>query len=98
MPHFEDRRAGRIGAAGLGAPVAPSEKELRRREFGARLALWMAGRSSRNRTLLDRLCRRLIEKASHRDPQHDFMRDPEIDDDQGFDADELDRYQRGDGG
>lgn len=27
--------------------------------------------------------------------EHDFLRDPAIDNDQGFDPDELDRYQRG---
>lgn len=78
--------------------MAASEKELRRREFGARLAMRMAARSSRNRTLLDRLCRLLIDKAMRRDPHEDFMRDPEIDNDPGFDPDELDRYQRGEGG
>ena len=30
-----------------------------------------------------------------RDPDEDFMRDPIIDNDQGFDPEELDRYQRG---
>jgi hypothetical protein len=28
-------------------------------------------------------------------PEEDFMRDPLIDNDEGFDPEELDRYQRG---
>lgn len=71
------------------------ERELRRRERNARLALWLVDRSSRNRTLLDRLCRVLIERAMKRPHENDFMRDPLIDNDRGFDPDELDRYQNG---
>ena len=37
----------------------------------------------------------MIEKAMSTPPEDDFMRDPLIDDDQGFDPDELDRFQRG---
>ena len=75
--------------------TSPTEKELRRRERRAKLAVWMADRSSRNRTLLDRLCRAVIDKATKRPPGEDFMRDPLIDNDDGFDPEELDRYQRG---
>lgn len=37
----------------------------------------------------------MLEKAMAVSPEHDFMRDPIVDNDQGFDPDELDRYQRG---
>ena len=72
-----------------------TEKDIRKKERSARLMMWMAARSSRNKTLIDRLCRRLIVRATTVDPEKDFMRDPLIDNDEGFDPDELDRYQRG---
>lgn len=59
----------------------------------SKLAFWMAQRSSRNRTFIDRLCRRLVNKATHTLPEDDFMRDDMIDNDLGFDPDELERYQ-----
>lgn len=60
----------------------------------ASLGLWMAGRSARNRTLVDRLCRRVMTRMLEPSGE-DFMRDPVIDEHEGFDPDELDRYQRG---
>ena len=63
--------------------------------FSAKLAIWMATRSSRNRTLVDRICRRMVNRAVAIAPEDDFMRDELIDNDLGFDADELDLYQRG---
>ena len=71
------------------------EADIRRRERSAKLMIWMAGRSSRNKTLIDRLCRFLVNRATHVKPEDDFLRDPLIDLDQGFDPDELDRFQRG---
>ena len=62
---------------------------------GAVLKTWMASRSSRNKTIIDRFCRRMIEKAVGVAPEDDFMRDPLIDEDEGFSAEELDRFQRG---
>ena len=41
------------------------------------------------------MCRKMIVKATAVDPATDFMRDEFVDNDQGFDPDELDRYQRG---
>lgn len=70
-------------------------RELRKRERSAKLTLWLAERASRNKSLLDRLCRRIVDRATRVDPASDFMRDPLIDCDQGFDPDELERYQRG---
>ena len=55
----------------------------------------MAARSSRNQSLLDRLCRALLNRATAVPPEQDFMRDPLIDNDEGFDPEELERYQRG---
>ena len=63
--------------------------------FKASLMLRMVARSSRNKSLLDKLCRRMINKAVARSPEDDFMRDELIDNDLGFDPDELDRFQRG---
>ena len=64
-----------------------------REQLGA-LRLWMAGRSARNRTLIDKLCRRVVTRVLE-PPGEDFMRDPLIDEHKGFDPDELERYQRG---
>jgi len=63
--------------------------------LASKLALWMAARSSRNKSWLDRQCRKMIEKAFVVPPEKDFMRDELIDSDLGFDPDELERYQRG---
>jgi hypothetical protein len=70
-------------------------KDRRRLERNARLLIWLVARSSRNRSLLDRLCRLIVNRATAVKPDADFMRDPLIDNDPGFDPDELDRYQRG---
>ena len=75
-----------------------TDKQRKKERRGAALKTWMARRSSRNKTFIDRICRWMIEKAMARDPQDDFMRDPMIDEDQGFDPDELDRFQRGEAG
>ena len=75
--------------------MSAGERELRKRERAATVGLWMAERASRNKTFLDRLCRKLVARATRIEPERDFMRDPLIDNDLGFDPDELDRYQRG---
>lgn len=75
--------------------MTPDARELRRRERSAKLTLWLAERASRNNSLLDRLCRKIIARATRLKPDQDFMRDPLIDNDTGFDPDELERYQRG---
>ncbi|WP_428481179.1 hypothetical protein [Pyruvatibacter mobilis] len=67
----------------------------RKQERMARLMIRIAARSSRNQTLLDRLCRMVLNRATALPPEEDFLRDPLIDNDEGFDPDELDRYQRG---
>ncbi|MFK8020893.1 MAG: hypothetical protein AB8B86_14080 [Pseudomonadales bacterium] len=64
-------------------------------ERTAKLQIWLAGRSSRNKSLLDKLCRKLLLHSTKVEPVDDFRRDEMIDNDQGFDPDELDRYQRG---
>tara|TARA_R110001599_G_C12265496_1_gene660818 strand:- start:263 stop:511 length:249 start_codon:yes stop_codon:yes gene_type:complete len=75
--------------------MTSSERDLRKQERSAKIAIWMAGRSSRNKTLLDRICRWLVVKETTLPPEQDFLRDEFVDNDQGFDPDELDRYQRG---
>lgn len=61
--------------------------------FKAKLMLRMVAKSSRNLSLTDRLCRRLINGALERPAEEDFMRDELIDNDLGFDPDELEAYQ-----
>jgi hypothetical protein len=75
--------------------MTSSERHLKKQERSAKLAIWMAGRSSRNKTLVDKVCRWLVVKETTLPPEHDFLRDEYVDNDQGFDPDELDRYQRG---
>lgn len=75
--------------------MSTREKKIRKLERSTKLMIWMAGKSSRNKTLLDKFCRRLVSKATAVKPENDFLRDPLIDNDLGFDPDELERFQRG---
>lgn len=75
--------------------MSTSEKEIKKAERTAKLAIWMAGRSSRNKSLIDKICRFLVTRATAVKPEYDFLRDPLIDNNMGFDPDELDRLQRG---
>lgn len=61
----------------------------------AKIALYLGQRASRHGGLVDRLCRRLLERVMTPPPEEDFLRDEWIDSDLGFDPDELERYQRG---
>ncbi|MGI9355670.1 MAG: hypothetical protein ACR2PF_10990 [Rhizobiaceae bacterium] len=71
------------------------QKSVDKQEKLAKLQIWMAGKSSRNKSLSDKVCRFLVSRASAVKPEDDFLRDPLIDEDQGFDPDELDRFQYG---
>ena len=63
--------------------------------FKAKLMLRMAAKSSRNLSLTDKLCRRILDRAVSRPEEEDFMRDELVDNDLGFDPDELAAYQAG---
>lgn len=76
--------------------MSVSEKEIRKLDRSAQTAIWMARKSSRNKTISDKICRFILNKATKLKPEDDFMRDPEVDNDFGFDANELERFQRGD--
>lgn len=71
------------------------EERFRAKARQAKIGMWIARRASRDTGLVDRLCRRLLSRAVAIDPEHDFMRDDWVDSDEGFDPDELARYQRG---
>lgn len=75
--------------------MSMSEKEVKKLERSSRMALMMATKAGRNKSLTDKLCRMILNKATKLKPEDDFMRDPEVDNDFGFDAKELDRFQRG---
>jgi len=75
--------------------MSQGAKSQRRQEWAAKLTIWMAGRSSRNKSLLDKFCRWMVLRETAVAPEHDFLRDELIDHDEGFDPDELERYQRG---
>ena len=78
--------------------MSVSDKQRKEERRGAVIKTWMAMRSSRNKSFIDRLCRQMIEKAVATSPEKDFMRDALIDNDEGFDAAELERFQRGETG
>ena len=78
--------------------MSANDKEIKKLERSSKLAVWMAGKSSRNKSLSDRICRLLVKRATAVKPENDFLRDPLIDNDQGFDPDELERFQRGETG
>lgn len=78
--------------------MSANEKEIKKLERSSKLTVWMAGKSSRNKSLSDKICRLLVKRATAVKPEDDFLRDPLIDNDQGFDPDELDRFQRGETG
>ena len=67
----------------------------RSEEAKGRVVMWLASRASRNTGAIDRLCRRLLDRALELPNDDSFMRDDWVDNDEGFDPDELDRYQRG---
>jgi len=69
----------------------------RSEEAKARIGIWLAKRSSRETGALDRLCRRVLSRVLQLPEENDFLRDEWVDSDLGFDPDELDRYQRGEG-
>ena len=71
-----------------------SNTSYRRRVRRARLSEWIGKHACRDTSLMDRLCRRLIERTTPAETA-DYMKDEIIDLDLGYDADELDRYQRG---
>ncbi len=66
----------------------------RSEEAKARIAVWLGQRASRDTGRIDRVCRALLQRLTALPPETDFMRDDWIDSDRGFDAEELDRYQR----
>ena len=78
--------------------MSAKDKQIKKLEQSTKLMVWMAGKSSRNRSLSDKVCRFLVARATAVKPEHDFLRDPLIDNDKGFDPDELDRFQRGKSG
>ena len=78
--------------------MSAKDQQIKKLERSTKLTVWMAGKSSRNKSLSDKICRFLVSRATAVKPEDDFLRDPLIDNDQGFDPDELDRFQRGESG
>lgn len=75
--------------------MSVSAKESKKLERAAKMGIWMADKSSRNKSISDKICRFILTRATAMKPEEDFMRDEYIDNDVGFDADELERFQRG---
>lgn len=57
----------------------------------AKVGFALAKRASRNQTWFDRLARRILERVLH----FNFDLDESVLTDQGYDPDELERYQKG---
>lgn len=71
-------------------------KAERKKERAARLGVWMALRSSRNKSLIDKLCRWIIERTMAKKAHlRDYVRDELIDNDLGFRAEDLEAYEQG---
>ncbi|SEQ38203.1 hypothetical protein SAMN04488038_10610 [Solimonas aquatica] len=66
-------------------------KPYYRREAMAKIAFALAKKASRNQTWFDRLARRILERVLH----FNFDLDEMVIADQGYDPDELTRYQKG---
>lgn len=64
-------------------------------ELKSKLIAGLLAAASRDQGVGDRLCRLLVTRLLTLPPEDDFMRDAWIDNDTGFDPDELDRFQRG---
>lgn len=69
--------------------------KYKRRVLEAKVGLWLAQRASRETGLVDRACRFLLTKILSVPAEKDFMKDDIIENDVGYSAEELDRYQRG---
>lgn len=64
-------------------------------ELRSKLIARLLAAASRDQGFVDRVCRMLATRLLTLPPEDDFMRDAWIDNDIGFDPDELDSYQRG---
>lgn len=61
------------------------------RAAAAKIGFALAKKASRNQTWFDRLARRILERVLH----FNFDLDEMVVSDQGYDPDELERYQKG---
>ena len=75
------------------------DKEFGKKARLAKFQLWIAARASRNRSILDRIVQpimsRLLDKLMELDPENDFMSDDMVNSNVGYNAEDLERYQRG---
>lgn len=72
-----------------------NSRDRRPDERKAKVAQWLGQRASRNTGLFDKACRWMLHRIMTLPPDEDFMRDEWVDNDTGYDAEELERYQRG---
>ena len=78
--------------------MSSDAKKFRSSVRVAKIRMWMAARASRGRKgWLDRMITNFINRALAVDPERDFMRDELVESEPGFDAEELARYERGEG-
>ncbi|MEQ8792333.1 MAG: hypothetical protein RIK00_05270 [Algiphilus sp.] len=66
-----------------------------RADLVGKLMIALAHRGARNRTVFDRIARSIVSQVFVVPKKDDFMADEFIDNDTGYDLEELRRYQRG---
>ena len=66
-----------------------------RQDFVGKTMIILADAGARNRTPFDKVARVIVSMVFTVPKHDDFMADDFVDNDEGFDLDELRRYQRG---
>ena len=66
-----------------------------RAEFVGKTMIFLADAGARNRTPFDKVARVILKMVFIVPKSDDFMADDYVDNDQGYDLEELRRYQRG---
>ena len=75
--------------------MSDEEKDYRNSVRKAKVAVWIARRASRNTGVLDRLCRRLMNRLTRGEREAVPDQDEWIEAGLTFDPEELARYQSG---
>lgn len=72
-----------------------NEEQYQKSVRAANIGRWIATRASRTTGLVSKLCRFVMGRLMRIDPDKDFMKDTLIDNDQGYSAEALEKYERG---
>lgn len=75
--------------------MSRADASYQRRVRQGRIVVWLAQRACDRSSVLHVPCRWLLGRLTRLEPEDDFMRDEWIDNDEGYDPEELARYQDG---